>query len=81
MSYYHTYEKHNNLYDADVAAIIEILIIGTNKKYTLNITNSPKASYMLPLVTPIGKTHTIRLLKQSYISILFDIFIIETCNG
>ena len=36
-----------------------------NGKYTLDLTNRPQATYLLTLTTATGKTHTIRLLKQS----------------
>ena len=36
-----------------------------NGKYTLDLTNRPQATYLLTLTTADGKTHTIRLLKQS----------------
>ena len=36
-----------------------------NGKYTLDLTNRPQATYLLTLVTATGKTHTLRLLKQS----------------
>jgi hypothetical protein len=36
-----------------------------NGKYTLDLTSRPQATYLLTLTTATGKTHTIRLLKQS----------------
>ena len=36
-----------------------------NGKYTLDLTSRPQATYLLTLTTANGKTHTIRLLKQS----------------
>jgi hypothetical protein len=36
-----------------------------NGKYTLDLTNRPQATYLLTLTTADGKTHTLRLLKQS----------------
>ena len=36
-----------------------------NGKYTLDLTNRPQATYLLTLTTANGKTHTLRLLKQS----------------
>ena len=36
-----------------------------NGKYTLDLTNRPQATYLLTLTTATGKTHTLRLLKQS----------------
>ncbi len=38
-----------------------------NGKYTLDLTSRPQATYLLTLVTATGKTHTLRLLKQSVI--------------
>jgi hypothetical protein len=34
-------------------------------RYTLDLTNRPQATYLLTLTTANGKTHTLRLLKQS----------------
>ncbi len=42
-----------------------ILTPAGNGKYTLDLTNRPQATYLLTLVTATGKTHTLRLLKQS----------------
>ena len=36
-----------------------------NGKYTLDLTSRPQATYLLTLTTASGKTHTVRLLKQS----------------
>ena len=36
-----------------------------NGKYTLDLTSHPQATYLLTLTTATGKTHTLRLLKQS----------------
>ena len=36
-----------------------------NGKYTLDLTSRPQATYLLTLTTANGKTHTLRLLKQS----------------
>ena len=36
-----------------------------NGKYTLDLTSRPQATYLLTLITATGKTHTLRLLKQS----------------
>ena len=36
-----------------------------NGKYTLDLTSRPQATYLLTLTTATGKTHTLRLLKQS----------------
>lgn len=36
-----------------------------NQIYTLDLTSRPQATYLLTLTTASGKTHTIRLLKQS----------------
>ena len=36
-----------------------------NGKYTLDLTSRPQATYLLTLTTVTGKTHTLRLLKQS----------------
>ena len=36
-----------------------------NGKYTLDLTSRPPATYLLTLTTATGKTHTLRLLKQS----------------
>ena len=38
-----------------------------NGKYTLDLTSRPQATYLLTLTTANGKTHTLRLLKQSVI--------------
>ena len=38
-----------------------------NGKYTLDLTSRPQATYLLTLTTADGKTHTLRLLKQSEI--------------
>ena len=38
-----------------------------NGKYTLDLTSHPQATYLLTLTTATGKTHTLRLLKQSEI--------------
>ena len=42
-----------------------ILTPAGNGKYTLDLTSRPQATYLLTLTTATGKTHTIRLLKQS----------------
>ena len=34
-------------------------------QYTLDLTSRPQATYLLTLTTADGKTHTLRLLKQS----------------
>ena len=34
-------------------------------QYTLDLTSRPQATYLLTLTTASGKTHTVRLLKQS----------------
>ena len=34
-------------------------------RYSLDLTDRPQAAYLLTLTTASGKTHTIRLLKQS----------------
>ena len=34
-------------------------------RYTLDLTARPQATYLLTLTTASGKTHTVRLLKQS----------------
>ena len=36
-----------------------------NGKYTLDLTSRPQSTYLLTLTTADGKTHTLRLLKQS----------------
>ena len=36
-----------------------------NGKYTLDLTSRPQSTYLLTLTTANGKTHTLRLLKQS----------------
>ncbi len=36
-----------------------------NQIYTLDLTSRPQATYLLTLTTASGKTHTVRLLKQS----------------
>ena len=41
------------------------LIPAGNGKYTLDLTSRPQATYLLTLTTATGKTHTLRLLKQS----------------
>ena len=41
------------------------LIPAGNGKYTLDLTSRPQATYLLTLTTANGKTHTLRLLKQS----------------
>ena len=40
-----------------------------NGKYTLDLTSRPQATYLLTLTTATGKTHTLRLLKQSDIGL------------
>jgi hypothetical protein len=35
------------------------------KQYSLDLTTRPQATYLLTLTTASGKTHTVRLLKQS----------------
>ena len=42
-----------------------ILTPAGNGKYTLDLTSRPQATYLLTLTTATGKTHTLRLLKQS----------------
>jgi hypothetical protein len=37
----------------------------SNHTYTLDLTARPQATYLLTLITASGKTHTVRLLKQS----------------
>ena len=34
-------------------------------RYSLDLTSRPQATYLLTLITASGKTHTVRLLKQS----------------
>ena len=36
-----------------------------NGQYMLDLTSRPPATYLLTLTTATGKTHTLRLLKQS----------------
>ena len=42
-----------------------VLTPAGENRYTLDLTNRPSTAYLLTLTTATGKTHTIRLLKQS----------------
>lgn len=41
------------------------LTVEGNGRYSLDLTSRPQAAYLLTLTTASGKTHTVRLLKQS----------------
>jgi len=43
---------------------VRLIVEGTGR-YTLDLTSRPQATYLLTLTTASGKTHTVRLLKQS----------------